>query len=52
MAYEIKTAFAAVYDVLETSKDLEEAKRRVAKIANVEGVILRPQETEVEKKEK
>jgi hypothetical protein len=44
MAYETKTTLAAVYDILETSKNLEEAKRRVAKIANVEGVILRPSE--------
>ena len=42
MAYETKTTLAAVYDILETSKTLEEAKIRVAKIANVEGVILRP----------
>ncbi|MCL2755175.1 MAG: hypothetical protein FWD35_05625 [Oscillospiraceae bacterium] len=42
MAYETKTTLAAVYDVLETSKTLEEAKIRVARIANVEGVILRP----------
>jgi len=46
MAYESKTIYASVYDILETSKDLEEAKRRVAKIANVEGVILRPSENE------
>ncbi|MCL1789059.1 MAG: hypothetical protein FWG33_01745 [Oscillospiraceae bacterium] len=44
MAYETKITLAAVYDILETSKDLEEAKRRVEKIANVEGVILRPAE--------
>lgn len=42
MAYETKITLAAVYDILETSKTLEEAKRRVAKIANVEGVILKP----------
>jgi hypothetical protein len=46
MAYETKTTLAAVYDILETSKTLEEAKRRVAKIANVEGVILRPSESD------
>ena len=42
MAYETKTTLAAVYDVLETSKTLEEAKIRVARIANDEGVILKP----------
>jgi hypothetical protein len=52
VAYETKTTYAAVYDILETSKDLEEAKRRVAKIANVEGVILRPSEPEEKPKKK
>jgi len=37
MAYESKVIFKAVYDILETSKDLEEAKKRVARIANVNG---------------
>ncbi|MCL1866668.1 MAG: hypothetical protein FWF82_04595 [Oscillospiraceae bacterium] len=47
MAYETKTVYASVYDILETSKDLEEAKRRVAKIANVEGVILNSDKIEI-----
>jgi len=40
MAYETKVIFTAVADVLTTSKDLKEAYLRIAKIANVEGVIL------------
>jgi hypothetical protein len=49
MAYETKAIFASVYDILETSKTLEEAKKRVAKIANVEGVIVTPVENNEEK---
>jgi hypothetical protein len=45
MAYKTKTTLAAVYDILETSATLSEAKRRVARIANVEGVILHPPES-------
>jgi len=48
MAYETKTMYATFYDILETSKTIEEAKRRVAKIANVEGVILKPLEKETD----
>ena len=40
MAYETKVLLSMVYDIIITSKSLEEASERVAKIANVEGVIL------------
>jgi len=50
MAYETKTMFATFYDILETSDSLEEAKKRLAKIANVEGVIIKPDEEKKEKK--
>jgi hypothetical protein len=40
MAYESKVIFNAVADVLETSKTLDEAYSRVARLANAEGVVL------------
>jgi len=40
MAYETKVIFATVADVLTTSKTLNEAYLRIAKIANAEGIIL------------
>ena len=40
MAYETKVLLSMVYDIVNTSKNLEEAGERIAKIANVEGVIL------------
>ncbi|MCL1844447.1 MAG: hypothetical protein FWF77_00900 [Defluviitaleaceae bacterium] len=40
MAYESKVIFNAVADVLETSKSLDEAYSRVARLANSEGVVL------------
>ena len=52
MAYETKTLFATFYDILETSKTLEEAKKRIAKIANVEGVILEPSKDEFKNQNK
>ncbi|MCL2054586.1 MAG: hypothetical protein FWG90_09190 [Oscillospiraceae bacterium] len=42
MAYDTKTAYATAYDIIQTSKTLEEAAERVAAIANVEGVVLKP----------
>ena len=36
MAYETKVILSMVYDIIKTSKTLEEAGERVAKIANLE----------------
>ena len=50
MAYETKVILSMVYDIISTSKTLEEAGERVAKIANVEGLILtNPKESEDKK---
>jgi len=40
VTYESKVIFHAVADVLTTSKDLKEAYRRIARIANAEGIVL------------
>ena len=40
MGYETKVILAAIADILRTSDTLEEALERVAKIANVEGVVI------------
>ena len=42
MGYETKVILAAVADIIRTSKDLNEAFERVAKIANAEGIIIEP----------
>jgi hypothetical protein len=40
MGYETKVILMAVADIIKTSKTLEEAFERVAKIANAEGVVV------------
>ena len=40
MACETKVLLAMVFDIIKTSKTLDEAAERIAKIANIEGVIL------------
>jgi len=40
MGYETKVILAAIADIIRTSKNLDEALERVAKIANTEGVII------------
>ena len=42
MAYETKALLIAICEILRSSKDIEEAYRKIAKIANAEGVILEP----------
>ncbi len=54
MSYESKVIFKAVMDILSTSKSLEEAMERVAEVANVEEVIIKPRkraENDVNKEE-
>ena len=40
MGYETKVILAAIADIIRTSKTLEEALERVARIANAEGIII------------
>jgi hypothetical protein len=40
MGYETKVILVAVADIIKTSKTLDEAFERVAKIANAEGVVV------------
>ncbi len=42
MGYESKVIFKAVMDILKTSDSLEEAMERVAEVANVDEVIVKP----------
>ena len=42
MAYETKVILLAVSEIIKSSKDLQDAHGRLAKIANAEGVILEP----------
>ncbi|MCL2215837.1 MAG: hypothetical protein FWB91_02330 [Defluviitaleaceae bacterium] len=42
MAYETKVILTAVADIVQTSSDLGEAYKRIARLANAEGVILPP----------
>jgi hypothetical protein len=42
MAYENKVLLMAVSEIMKKSKNLRDAHEAVAKIANVEGVILEP----------
>ncbi len=44
MGYETKVLLRAIYDLLERCKDLEEAKKLIAGMANVEEVIVAPNE--------
>ena len=44
MGYETKVILVAVADIIQTSKTLEEAFERVARIANAEGVVITKQE--------
>ncbi len=44
MGYETKVLLRAIYDLLDRCKDLEEAKKLVARMANVEEVIVTPNE--------
>jgi hypothetical protein len=46
MAYETKVILTAVADIVQTSSDLDEAYKRIARLANAEGVILPPLEGE------
>ena len=41
MGYETKVILVAVADIIQTSKDLDEAFARVAEMANAEGVIVK-----------
>jgi hypothetical protein len=40
MGYETKVILRAVADIIRTSKTLEEALKRVAEMANAEGVVV------------
>ena len=51
MAVENKMLLMAVSEIMKKSKNLKEAHAAVAKIANVEGVILEPFEDDNDKKE-
>jgi len=42
MAFETKALLVAIGELIRSSKSAEEAFRRVAKVANTEGVILDP----------
>jgi len=44
MAYETKVILTAVADIVQTSSNLDEAYKRIARLANAEGVILPPVE--------
>jgi len=44
LGYETKVILVAVADIIRTSKDLNEALKRVAKIANAEGVVIDTEE--------
>ena len=44
MGYETKVILVAVADIIRTSKTLDEAFARVARIANAEGVVITEQE--------
>ncbi len=46
MGYETKVLLRAIYDLLDRCKDLEEAKKLVARMANVEEVIVAPNDEE------
>ena len=46
MGYETKVILVAVADIIQTSKTLDEAFERVAKIANAEGVVITKQEAQ------
>ncbi|MCL2055031.1 MAG: hypothetical protein FWG90_11450 [Oscillospiraceae bacterium] len=50
MAYETKVLMMAIGDIISSSKTTEEAYKRVAKIANAEGVILEPFKIKEKKK--
>ena len=50
IAYETKVLLSMVFDIINTSNSLEEAAERIARIANVEGVILEPPKSDIEKK--
>jgi hypothetical protein len=49
MAYETKTLLAAMASIVTKSKTVKEVYRELAKIANVEGVILEPYEEAMKK---
>ena len=51
MGYETKVILVAVADIIRTSKDLEEAFKRVAKIANAEGIVIEPMEEKTSEKD-
>ena len=42
MGYETKVLLKAIYSLLERCKNLEEAKRLIAEMANVEKAIIKP----------
>jgi hypothetical protein len=44
MAYETKVILTAVADIVQTSSNLDEAYKRIARLANAEGVVLPPVE--------
>ena len=44
MGYETKVILVAVANIIQTSKDLDEAFERIAEMANVEGVIVKKRE--------
>ena len=41
MGYETKVFFAAIADIIRTSKTLDEALARVASLANAEGEVIK-----------
>jgi len=52
MGYETKVFFAAIADIIRTSKSLEEALSRVASLANAEGEVIKLTAAEKEQAKK
>jgi|GEM_PF-2134374 len=52
MPYENKVPYAVIYDILETSDTLKEAKKRVEKIAKTAGISLNSSEMEMRHQER
>ena len=50
MAYETKVLLMAMYEIVQKAESVEEIKRSLIKMANVEGVILDKDETKKKKK--
>ncbi|MCL1918509.1 MAG: hypothetical protein FWG14_09365 [Peptococcaceae bacterium] len=50
MGYETKVILVAVADIIQTSKDLDEAFERVAAMANAEGVIVKKRDHKAREK--